>query len=170
MQHTPELAQIVVDNGAVTYLAAMIIHPDAALKRHVLQCLSQIAKHTVDLAEVVVEAEIFPKIFTVLKDQDKDGRGHSEPVSLENLDRIDADYLFLGTLGGYSVGNTEAGGSSDTDAAEAAIKQAEQVPGFTELTAYREHHVIPVDGSLWTSTGGPLLMDGLVDSVVAALS
>ena len=104
------------------------------------------------------------------KDQDKDGRGHSEPVSLENLDRIDADYLFLGTLGGSSVGNTEAGGSSDTDAAEAAIKQAEQVPGFTQLTAYREHHVIPVDGSLWTSTGGPLLMDGLVDSVVAALS
>jgi len=33
-------------------------------------CLSQIAKHSVDLAEVVVEAEIFPKIFTCLKDMD----------------------------------------------------------------------------------------------------
>lgn len=33
-------------------------------------CLSQIAKHNVDLAEVVVEAEIFPTILTCLKDDD----------------------------------------------------------------------------------------------------
>ena len=32
--------------------------------------LAQIAKHSVDLAEVVVEAEIFPKILTCLKDTD----------------------------------------------------------------------------------------------------
>ncbi len=30
-------------------------------------CLAQIAKHSVELAEVVVEAEIFPKILTCLK-------------------------------------------------------------------------------------------------------
>lgn len=32
--------------------------------------LSQIAKHSVDLAEMVVEAEIFPSVLACLKDQD----------------------------------------------------------------------------------------------------
>jgi len=31
--------------------------------------------------------------------QDRDGEGHSEPVSLENIDQIDADWIFFGTLG-----------------------------------------------------------------------
>ena len=35
-------------------------------KRQVCQCLAQIAKHTIELAELVVEGEIFPKIFTLL--------------------------------------------------------------------------------------------------------
>ena len=33
--------------------------------------LSQIAKHSVDLAEMVVEAEIFPSVLTCLKDDDE---------------------------------------------------------------------------------------------------
>ena len=33
--------------------------------------LSQIAKHSVDLAEMVVEAEIFPAILTCLRDADE---------------------------------------------------------------------------------------------------
>ena len=33
--------------------------------------LSQIAKHSVDLAEMVVEAEIFPTSFACLKDHDE---------------------------------------------------------------------------------------------------
>ena len=40
------------------------------LKRQVCCCLAQIAKHSVDLAEVVVEAEIFPNILNCLKDGD----------------------------------------------------------------------------------------------------
>jgi len=36
----------------------------------VLSALSQIAKHSVDLAELVVEAEIFPVVLTCLKDSD----------------------------------------------------------------------------------------------------
>lgn len=102
--------------------------------------------------------------------QDRRGRGHSEPVSLENLAQIDADYLFFGTLGGSSNTNPQAGGGTDTAAAEQALAEAEKVPGFTELTAYRSGQVIPVDGSLWTSTGGPILMRGLVESVVEALA
>jgi iron complex transport system substrate-binding protein len=102
--------------------------------------------------------------------QDHPGRGHSEPVSLENLDQIDADYMFFGTLGGSSVGNADAGGDSDVAGAERALEAARQVPGFSGLEAVRADHVIPVDGSLWTSTGGPLLMSRIVTSVVEALS
>lgn len=102
--------------------------------------------------------------------QDRRGPGHSDPVSLENLADIDADYLFFGTLGGSSVGNAEAGGSSDVSGATAAVRAAAQVPGFAQLKAYRDHHVIPVDGSLWTSTGGPILMERLVAAVVKALA
>ena len=40
------------------------------LQRQVFSALSQIAKHSVDLAEMVVEAEIFPSVLACLKDQD----------------------------------------------------------------------------------------------------
>jgi len=101
--------------------------------------------------------------------QDREGKGHSEPVSQENLSDIDADYIFFGTLGGSSVGNTQAGGSVDTEGAKEAIAEATKVPGFEDLYAYQEDHIIPVDGSLWTSTGGVLLMNTIVDQVVEFL-
>jgi len=40
-------------------------------QRQVFSALSQIAKHSVDLAEMVVEAEIFPAVLTCLKDSDE---------------------------------------------------------------------------------------------------
>jgi len=101
--------------------------------------------------------------------QDRRGRGHAEPVSLENLSTIDADYVFFGTLGGSSVDNPAAGGTAGTDGATTALAAAEQTPGFTDLTAYKAGHVIPVDGSTWTSTGGPILMTSIVDDVATAL-
>merc|ERR1711988_1969772 len=70
-KHSPDLAQTVVDAGAVSLLAKDISHNDAPLKRQVCSCLAQIAKHSVDLAEVVVEAEIFPRILHCLKDVDE---------------------------------------------------------------------------------------------------
>jgi iron complex transport system substrate-binding protein len=97
--------------------------------------------------------------------QDREGRGHSEPVSLENLSEIDADYIFFGTLGGSSVSNPQAGGTADIEGARKALEQAIKTPGFTQLKAYQESHIILVEGSIWTSTGGPLLMMGIVDSV-----
>jgi len=102
--------------------------------------------------------------------QDRKGPGHSDPVSLENLDQIDADYMFFGTLGGSSVTNRQAGGTSDTAAAEKALAAAKKIPGFDRLTAVEHHHVIPVDGSVWTSTGGPVLMDDIVTDVEEALT
>lgn len=103
------------------------------------------------------------------KNQDREGRGHSEPVSRENLAEIDADWMFFGTLGGASVDNPEAEGGTDTDAAKKALTEAEKAPGFTTLTAYRDDHIILVDGSLWTSTGGPLLMRKIIDDVDRSL-
>ncbi|MFT3877037.1 MAG: iron-siderophore ABC transporter substrate-binding protein [Propioniciclava sp.] len=101
--------------------------------------------------------------------QDKEGRGHSEPISLENLADADADYMFFGTLGGSSASNPVAGGTADLSGAEQAYQEAQGVPGFRELNAYRDGHVILVDGSLWTSTGGPLLMTGIIEFVEKAL-
>lgn len=40
-------------------------------QRQVFSALSQISKHSVDLAEMVVEAEIFPAVLTCLKDPDE---------------------------------------------------------------------------------------------------
>lgn len=104
------------------------------------------------------------------ENQDREGRGHSDPVSLENLQSVDADYLFFGTLGGSSVGNPSAGGSVDLDGAEDALSQAMAVPGFGELEAVKNDRIILVDGSAWTSTGGPILMNRLIDDVLAALT
>lgn len=35
-KHSPELAQTVVDSGAIAHLAQMILNPDAKLKVHVI--------------------------------------------------------------------------------------------------------------------------------------
>ena len=51
-------------------MTPLISHKDAQLKRQVCSCLAQIAKHTQELAEEVVNHNIFPKIFGLLKDQD----------------------------------------------------------------------------------------------------
>lgn len=101
--------------------------------------------------------------------QDREGRGHSEPVSLENLTEIDADYIFFGTLGGSSVGNPNAGGTADIEGAELALAEAAKAPGFTSLNAYQNDQIILVDGSAWTSTGGPILMRTIVDNIIEAL-
>ncbi len=46
-------------------------HTFFCFQRQVFSALSQIAKHSVDLAEMVVEAEIFPAVLTCLKDVDE---------------------------------------------------------------------------------------------------
>ncbi|EFU62023.1 ABC transporter substrate-binding protein [Actinomyces sp. oral taxon 180] len=97
--------------------------------------------------------------------QDRNGEGHSEPVSLENIDQIDADWIFFGTLGKSSVNNPSAGGATGVEASEAALAEARASVGFDSLAAVRAGHVIPVDGSLWTSTGGYLLMEGIVANI-----
>jgi hypothetical protein len=58
----------VVEKKAVGFLAALISHPDVIIKRNVCKSLGNIASHSNDLAQDVVEAEIFPRIFQCLKD------------------------------------------------------------------------------------------------------
>ena len=49
----------------------LLIHKDFQLKRQICACLAQIAKHRQELAEEIVNNNIFPKIFSLLKDHDK---------------------------------------------------------------------------------------------------
>ncbi|TQV87231.1 ABC transporter substrate-binding protein [Aliikangiella coralliicola] len=77
------------------------------------------------------------------KVQQQKGYHHSRPLSLEALHQIDADWIFLGTLDG-------------TGDAVDAMQVARNSEPFKQLKASRQNQVIPVDGSLWTSVGGPL--------------
>ena len=97
------------------------------------------------------------------------GPGHSVPVSLEELEQIDGDWIFFGALGG---GGPDAGGvdtPADVASAKIAIETAKDTPGFTRLKAFKAGHVVPVDGSAWTSAGGPLAADVIVDDVQRTL-
>ena len=69
--------------GAVAYLAPLILKQEPKLKRQVCCAPAQIAKHSVDMAEVVVEAEVFPKILTCLKFPDELVRKHAATVVRE---------------------------------------------------------------------------------------
>jgi iron complex transport system substrate-binding protein len=80
---------------------------------------------------------------------------HSEVISLEKLDVIDADWLFIGTL--------------NPDGA-AALEAAKQNPLFRQLQAVQQDHVAAVDGTVWTSIGGPLAALAVLDDVERALT
>lgn len=75
--------------------------------------------------------------------QQEAGHTHSPALSLEALERLDGDWLVIGTL-------------SATGEAVDAMQQATSLPAFRQLGAIRNQHYSAVDGSLWTSVGGPL--------------
>jgi len=101
--------------------------------------------------------------------QDRKGPGHSVPVSLENLDAIDADWMFLGALGtGATGGVSEV--PAHVAAARDALRLARQTPGFSELRSVRAGHVVAVDGSAWTSAGGVLAAGVVLDDVERTLA
>jgi hypothetical protein len=86
-----------------------VVSPDAKLKRQVCAALGQIAKHSVDLAEVVVEAEVFPNILMCLKDVDGFVRKHAATAIREvgALYKSNAVYpscrCYVGSLGIHIV-------------------------------------------------------------------
>lgn len=83
--------------------------------------------------------------------QRQPGAGHSSPLSLEALSRIDADWLFVSAFGN----------------GEAALATARASSGFTRLHAARAGRVRVVDASLWTGVGGPLAAFAVQDELAA---
>lgn len=84
--------------------------------------------------------------------QQQKGIAHSPALSLEALNRIDADWLFIGTL-------------SPTGQASEALKSSMRSPLFQQLKAVKNQHMRVVDGSLWTSLGGPLAAMSILDDL-----
>jgi len=80
---------------------------------------------------------------------------HSDALSLENLSRIDGDWLFLATL------------NADGDK---ALEQARQQPAFARLKAVSSGHVQSVDGQIWSSGSGPLAANVILDDVEKAIA
>nr|BFF02932.1 amonabactin ABC transporter substrate-binding protein [Streptoalloteichus tenebrarius] len=89
--------------------------------------------------------------------QQEPGFSHGAPLSLEALAKMDGDWLFLGTL------------TPDGEAVQ-AMEQARNTPAFQQLKAVRDNHLVPVDGSLWTSRGGPLGARAVLDDVQKAMA
>jgi len=85
----------------------------------------------------------------------KEGRPHSEPLSLENLSRISQSWVFLATL------NKDG---------EQALEAAQQSPAFARLNAVQQDQVITVSGQLWTSATGPLAAMAILDDIEAAIT
>jgi iron complex transport system substrate-binding protein len=80
---------------------------------------------------------------------------HSDPVSMEQLELIDGDWIFIGAL------NAEG---------SVALEAARTNPLFQQLDAVQAGHVAVVDGAVWTSIGGPLAALQVLDDVAAALA
>jgi iron complex transport system substrate-binding protein len=78
-----------------------------------------------------------------------------EKVSMENLDLIDAEYIFFGVLG-------------NAEQARKELDAARGKPGFKALRAVKAGHVYPVDGTPWTSGTGPLGVEAILHDIDTA--
>lgn len=70
------------------------MHSDTKVRKQSLSCLCQIAKHTVDLAESVIDAEIFPNALICLKDVDSGVRKNAVTLLCE-ISKHSAEVLVL---------------------------------------------------------------------------
>lgn len=103
-------------------------------------------------------------ISDVLKDLDFErpgiqndaGEGHSTPISDENVEEIDGDWLFIGTL---SSAGPDAG----------LLKELQEKPAYRQLGAVEDGHVTDIDGSKWTSLGGGLAGMSVLDDIEKAM-
>ncbi|MEB2327045.1 MAG: ABC transporter substrate-binding protein [Pseudomonas sp.] len=84
------------------------------------------------------------------------GHTHSMALSLESLELLDADWLVIGTL------------ATSGEAIE-AMNQAEQTPAFRQLSAIQAKRFGAVDGSLWTSLGGPMAALQVIEDIEGLL-
>lgn len=82
-------------------------------------------------------------------------RPHSDILSLENLNKADADWMFLATL------NPEG---------EKALDDASKQPAFQRLKAAQANQVVSVDGQIWSSSSGYLAAQRILDEVEKTLA
>ncbi|WP_405667082.1 iron-siderophore ABC transporter substrate-binding protein [Streptomyces sp. NBC_01166] len=87
--------------------------------------------------------------------QNDKGEGHSTPLSDENLDEIDGDWLFIGSL--------DAG--TDTD----LLAELAKKPAYQQLGAVRDEHATVIDGTKWTSLGGAQAAVSVLDDIRKAM-
>jgi iron complex transport system substrate-binding protein len=80
---------------------------------------------------------------------------HSDPLSLENLDQVDADRLFVAAFG--ADGKT-------------ALEAAQKQPAFTRLKAVQSGTTTVVDGSVWSSASGPIAASLVLDDIEKAVA
>ncbi|MGX4688288.1 ABC transporter substrate-binding protein [Streptomyces sp. JNUCC 63] len=80
---------------------------------------------------------------------------HSDPLSLENLTKADADHVFIATL------NAEG-----TKALEAARSEK----AFTRMKAVKAKQDHGVDGQVWSSSNGPIAMERVIADIEKALT
>ncbi|WP_327352524.1 ABC transporter substrate-binding protein [Streptomyces sp. NBC_01304] len=89
------------------------------------------------------------------KSQNKDGNAHTPSLSLEKINEIDGDWLFLSTL---------------TPDGEKALKDVQSKPAYKGLNAVKNKHVTTVNGSVWSTRGGPLAAQEVIDDIKKALT
>lgn len=85
-----------------------------------------------------------------------DGLGaqpHSDPLSLENLNKADADRVFVATL------NAEG---------EKALETARKQEAFTRLKAVGTNQLMGADGQVWSSSSGPIAAEKVVEDIEKA--
>lgn len=82
----------------------------------------------------------------------QDGHAHTPPLSLEKLDIVDVDWVFIGTLAG------------EGDAVD-ALQSALQTPLFQALDIVKNNRYFLIDGSIWTSLGGYLGVMTILDDI-----
>lgn len=85
-----------------------------------------------------------------------DGLGaqpHSDPLSLENLNKADADRVFVATL------NADG---------EKALETARKQEAFTRLKAVGTNQLTGVDGQVWSSSSGPIAAEKVVEDIEKA--
>lgn len=86
--------------------------------------------------------------------QQDPGHTHSMALSLESLELLDGDWLVIGTL------------ATSGEAVE-ALNQAEETAAFRQLSAIKAGRFAAVDGSLWTSLGGPMAALQVIEDIEA---
>ena len=107
------------------------------------------------MAPYIFAPAILQEIGLVMPDEIPDlqeGHAHSAPLSLETLNILDTDWLFMGTL------------QAEGEAAE-ALESVFENPIFQTLEVVQNDQVVVVDGSIWTSSGGPLAANIVLDII-----